>query len=50
LEWEFEFIRGLPDRFFGFQNIWVSQWHRVAITDPEHTVLDLFAMPQIFGS
>ncbi|MBN2390347.1 MAG: type IV toxin-antitoxin system AbiEi family antitoxin domain-containing protein [Anaerolineae bacterium] len=50
LEWEFEFIRVLPGHFFGFQNIWVSQWHRVAITDPERTVLDLFAMPQIFGS
>jgi len=50
LEWEFEFIRVLPGRFFGFQNIWVSQWHRVAITDPERTVLDLYAMPRVFGS
>jgi predicted transcriptional regulator of viral defense system len=47
---EFEFIRVQSGRFFGFQDEWVSQWHRVQITDPERTVLDLFATPQVFGS
>lgn len=47
---EFEFIRVQPRHFFGFQEEWVSPWHRVPITDPERTVLDLFASPQVFGS
>ncbi|MEA3374921.1 MAG: type IV toxin-antitoxin system AbiEi family antitoxin domain-containing protein [Chloroflexota bacterium] len=47
---EFEFIQVKPEHFFGFEREWVSQWHRVAITDPERTVLDTFAAPQIFGS
>lgn len=47
---EFEFIHVHPRRFFGFQEEWVSQWHRVQITDPERTVLDLFVAPQVFGS
>lgn len=47
---EFEFIHVQSRHFFGFQEIWVSQWHRVAITDLERTVLDLFATPQVFGS
>ena len=47
---EFEFIRVRPRHFFGFQEVWVSRWHRVRLTDPERTVLDLFAMPQVFGT
>ena len=47
---EFEFIHVQEERFFGFQEEWVSQWHRVAITDPERTLLDMFAVPQVFGS
>ena len=47
---EFEFIHVQARHFFGFQEEWVSQWHRVAITDPERTLLDLFASPQVFGS
>ena len=47
---EFEFIHVQEKRFFGFQEEWVSQWRRVAITDPERTLLDLFAAPQVFGS
>jgi len=47
---EFEFIHVEDKRFFGFQEEWVSQWRRVAITDPERTLLDLFAAPQVFGS
>jgi len=47
---EFEFIQVQEKLFFGFQEEWVSRWHRVAITDPERTLLDLFAAPQVFGS
>jgi predicted transcriptional regulator of viral defense system len=47
---EFEFIHVQTRHFFGFQESWVSQWHRVSITDLERTVLDLFATPDIFGS
>lgn len=47
---EFEFIHVQSHRFFGFEQIWVSQWHRITITDLERTVLDLFAAPQVFGS
>lgn len=47
---EFEFIQVQEKHFFGFQEEWVSRWHRVAITNPERTLLDLFAAPQVFGS
>jgi len=47
---EFEFIRVKPEHFFGFQQEWVSQWHRVSITDPERTVLDMVARPRVFGT
>jgi len=47
---EFEFIVVGEKRFFGFQQEWVSQWHRVAITDPERTVLDMVASPRMFGT
>lgn len=47
---EFEFIQVQEKHFYGFQEEWVSQWHRVAITDPERTLLDLFAAPKVFGS
>jgi predicted transcriptional regulator of viral defense system len=50
LNMEFEFIQIQDKHFFGFQEIWVSEWHRVSITNPERTILDLFAMPQVFGS
>ena len=50
MEIEFEFIQVKEAHFFGFQQVWVSQWHRVAITDPERTVLDMVAHPRIFGS
>ncbi len=50
LGFEFEFIQVQEHQFFGFEEIWVSRWHRIAITDPERTLLDLFAAPQVFGS
>ena len=47
---EFEFITVGEKRFFGFQQEWVSQWHRVATTDQERTVLDMVASPRLFGT
>jgi predicted transcriptional regulator of viral defense system len=49
LDVEIEYIHVQPQRFFGHQSVWVDSWHRVAITDPERTALDLFARPEIFG-
>jgi predicted transcriptional regulator of viral defense system len=50
LDWQFEFITVRAKSWFGFQQEWVSQWHRVSITDPERTMLDMFAHPSVFGS
>ena len=50
LDWEFEFITVRPQSWFGFEREWVSQWHRVLITDPERTLVDMFAHPGVFGS
>ncbi len=50
LDVEFEFIKIQPRGWFGFQQEWVSPWHRVPITDPERTLLDTFAHSRLFGS
>jgi len=50
LDWDFEYITVRSKSWFGFQQEWVSQWHRVSITDPERTLLDMFAHPSVFGS
>ena len=50
LDWEFEFITVRSKSWFGFQQEWVNQWHRVSITDPERTLLDMFAHPGVFGT
>ncbi len=49
LDVEIEFIYIEKQRFFGFQQEWVSQWHRVSITDRERTFVDMVARPDIFG-
>ena len=49
MEIEVEFITIKEKRFFGFQQEWVSRWHRVSITDRERTYLDLVARPKLFG-
>jgi predicted transcriptional regulator of viral defense system len=49
LEIEFEFIQIQDKHFFGFNEEWVTSWHRVSITDPERTMLDMVAHPEIFG-
>jgi len=46
---EVEFIYIEKRRFFGFQQEWVSRWHRVPITDRERTFLDMVARPDLFG-
>lgn len=46
---EFEFVHTKESRFFGHMLEWVSEWHQVAITDRERTLLDLVARPDIFG-
>jgi predicted transcriptional regulator of viral defense system len=46
---EFEFIQIRKKQFFGFNTEWVTSWNKVSITDPERTVLDMVAHPEIFG-
>ena len=46
---EVEFIYVVKKRFFGFQEEWVSRWHRVSITNRERTFLDMVARPDLFG-
>lgn len=46
---EFEFIHVSQEKFWGFTQEWVSDWHRVNITDPERTILDLIARSDLFG-
>lgn len=46
---EFEFIAVQEAHFFGLQHEWVTQWHSVAITDRERTLLDVLAHPHVFG-
>lgn len=44
------YIRVHPDRFWGFEEVWIDEFSRVPITDRERTVLDGFVSPRIFGS
>ena len=44
----FQFVQVKPERYFGIQNIWLNE-ARVAITDPERTLLDGLTMPQNCG-
>ena len=46
---EVEIVHVRPRHFFGHEQIWVSSWHRIAITDPERTALDLVARAEVFG-
>lgn len=49
LDIEIEFINTKAEKFWGFTNEWVSSWHRVPVTDPERTILDLIIRSDIFG-
>ena len=45
----YEYVTVKQDYFFGIEEIWIDQTFKVPITDPERTVLDLFAQPRLFG-
>lgn len=44
----YQFIRVRPERFFGIEKEWIGD-ARVAITDPERTLLDGLSMPRYCG-
>lgn len=46
---EFEFVHLRKEAFWGFEEIWTDDWHRVNITDKERTALDLITRPDVFG-
>ena len=47
---DFRYVTVVPERFkLGIEMIWLDERFRIPITDPERTVLDLFAMPRLFG-
>jgi len=46
---EVEIVHVRHGHFFGHEHTWVSSWHRIAITDPERTALDLVARAEVFG-
>ncbi len=47
---DFRYVTVIPERFeFGIERIWLDERFRIPITDRERTVLDLFAMPRLFG-
>ncbi len=45
----YEYITIKSEYFFGIEEVWIDQTFKVAITDPERTLLDLFAQPRLFG-
>lgn len=49
LDIEIEYIHVHENKFWGFSQEWVSNWHRVQITDPERTIFDLIARSDLFG-
>jgi predicted transcriptional regulator of viral defense system len=47
---DFRYVVIRPKLFgFGIETVWLDEHFRVPITDRERTVLDLFALPRIFG-
>lgn len=47
---DFRYITVIANRFgFGIQTVWLDERFRVSITDRERTLLDLFALPRMFG-
>jgi predicted transcriptional regulator of viral defense system len=44
------YVTVIPERFeLGLETVWLEERFRVDITDRERTVLDLFALPRMFG-
>jgi len=47
---DFRYVVVVPSHFdLGLETIWLDERFRVPITDRERTVLDLFALPRLFG-
>jgi predicted transcriptional regulator of viral defense system len=47
---DLRYVVVVPQRFeLGLEMIWLDERFRIPITDRERTVLDLFAMPRLFG-
>ncbi|MCE5254858.1 MAG: type IV toxin-antitoxin system AbiEi family antitoxin domain-containing protein [Actinomycetia bacterium] len=47
---DFRYVVVVPEHFdLGLEMIWLDERFRVPITDRERTVLDLFALPRLFG-
>lgn len=44
----YQFVQVKPERFFGIEQVWVNE-ARIAITDPERTLLDGLMVPQYCG-
>ncbi|MBI5209296.1 MAG: hypothetical protein HY927_04900 [Elusimicrobia bacterium] len=45
---QYRFVQAKPERFFGIEDIWVSE-ARIKMTDPERTLLDGLMAPQYCG-
>lgn len=45
----YEYVSVKPERFFGYDLVWVDERFRVPLTDRERTVLDCFAFPHLIG-
>ena len=47
---DFRYVVLVPEHFdLGLEMVWLDESFRVPITDRERTVLDLFALPRLFG-
>lgn len=47
---DFRYVVIVPERFaFGIETVWLDERFRVPVTDRERTLLDLFALPRVFG-
>jgi predicted transcriptional regulator of viral defense system len=47
---DFRYVVIVPKRFsIGIETVWLDERFRVPITDRERTILDLFALPRLFG-
>lgn len=44
----YQFVQVKPERYFGIEKVWIGE-ARVAITDPERTLLDGLSMPHYCG-
>lgn len=45
----YQYITVKPEYFFGIEEVWVSEFFRVPITDKERTVLETCIAPRTFG-